>query len=135
MKKCVKCKIDKNLEEFNKNSTKKDGYQTICRECSNINSKKYYHANPKKHRKLVNDRKVKITEWLNQKKSTLKCEKCGEPHIACIQFHHLKSKDKDFSIGHAIYHGFSIKKIESEISKCQVLCANCHFKLHWEERQ
>ena len=133
MKKCVKCKVDKPLKEYNKNSTRCDGYQSICRPCSNLNSKKHYYANPKKHRKLVKARHNKIIEWLNQKKSTLSCEMCGQNHPATLQFHHINPKKKELSISAAVgINGWSIKRIEKEISKCKILCANCHFILHWK---
>jgi len=32
---CNKCKIEKSIKEFNKHSFSSDGYQYICRECSN----------------------------------------------------------------------------------------------------
>ena len=132
MKRCAKCKLEKSLESYNKNKTRKDGHQSICRVCSNKNSTKYYNADPKTHRERVSKLRQKIINWLNVKKSTLKCEICNENHISCLQFHHLK--DKKFTIGHAINLGYSIPKIEIEIAKCKVLCANCHFKLHWHER-
>ena len=51
---------------------------------------------------------------------------CGENDPLVLTFDHLK--DKKFNIGSAIGSGYSIKRIESEIAKCQVMCANCHFR-------
>ncbi len=67
--------------------------------------------------------------WLLEYKKTHPCEKCGESHVACINFHHRNPKNKKFYISARSRRGFGTLK--KEITKCQVLCANCHRKLHW----
>jgi hypothetical protein len=75
---------------------------------------------------------VKKKKWMNEIKSTLKCEKCGENHIATLDFHHINPNEKEFQIAQSY---FSKEKILEEMKKCIVLCSNCHRKLHWEEKQ
>ena len=38
-----------------------------------------------------------------------------------------------FTICNAVLRGTSIKTLIKEIRKCDVLCVNCHAKLHWRE--
>jgi len=45
---CTKCKIEKELCEFNKNSQKEDGHSLYCKECRKVYSKKYRELNHKK---------------------------------------------------------------------------------------
>lgn len=40
-----------------------------------------------------------------------------------------------FNISDAVNKGFGLDRIKKEISKCIVLCANCHFKRHYNMRQ
>jgi hypothetical protein len=47
---CVKCRIRKDLSEFNRNKNYKDGLQRRCRQCSNDESR-IYHATHKEERK------------------------------------------------------------------------------------
>ena len=54
------------------------------------------------------------------------CIKCNETEKACLDFHHLG--DKDTTVSSML--GMSEQRVRSEISKCVVLCANCHRKLH-----
>ena len=49
MKKCGMCKVVKELTEFNKNKSRKDGRGTNCRECAKIKSKEYYSKNTEYH--------------------------------------------------------------------------------------
>lgn len=53
MKKCSTCQETKSLSEFNKHAGKKDGLQTVCRECNRTRSQRYYAENKEKHRNYV----------------------------------------------------------------------------------
>lgn len=96
--------------------------------------RKWYEENKNKHITYVRNREKKILKWLKEYKSILKCEKCGENHPACLDFHHINPKEKRFSLGKAKSH-LTIKSLKSEIAKCKVLCANCHRKEHWEQKE
>ncbi|MDP9320566.1 MAG: hypothetical protein M3P16_05685 [Chloroflexota bacterium] len=46
-----------------------------------------------------------------------------------FEFHHLDARTKDFAISHdGITRRWS--KIEAELAKCVLLCANCHRETH-----
>jgi hypothetical protein len=61
----------------------------------------------------------------------LKCQICGEDHPATIVFHHRDPTKKKWPIARGIADGYSKEIILEEMDKCDVLCANCHHKLHW----
>ena len=79
------------------------------------------------------ERKRKIRAWLNDIKSKMKCARCPESHIATLDFHHRDPTQKDANVSKILADTFSKKKILAEIDKCDVLCANCHRKLHHDE--
>ncbi|MFA6350451.1 MAG: hypothetical protein WCY12_05975 [Candidatus Omnitrophota bacterium] len=59
-----------------------------------------------------------------------KCEKCG--YVVCfdaLEFHHINSSGKDFSISEKGYTR-SWVRVKEELDKCMLLCANCHRELH-----
>ncbi len=64
-------------------------------------------------------------EW----KSTLKCERCGYDDWRALQFHHTNN-DKEVNIASRC-STWSLKKVQEEASKCEVLCANCHQIEHY----
>lgn len=75
-----------------------------------------------------------LRQWIRHYKSKLRCVECGENHPACIQFHHRDREDKSFGIGGIVGRTHtSIKRLEKEISKCEILCGNCHAIHHWRE--
>lgn len=96
--------------------------------------RKWYEKNKAKHISYVRARDKKILDWLKEYKSTLKCEECSENHPACLEFHHINSKDKKFSVGR-IKDFMSWKLLKAEIAKCRVLCANCHRKEHYNQKE
>lgn len=137
VKKCSKCKLDLDIEMFNKKGIRKNGsikYQDFCKECNKIASREWYKKEGNRSR-IVN----KVTEYKRENrmrfaeyKATLLCVKCGESHPACLDFHHRDPLEKDFLLSDI--RSRSLHSIQKEIDKCDVLCANCHRKLHWNER-
>jgi hypothetical protein len=95
--------------------------------------KEWYLKNGDVRRQQIRDRKTALKKWLREYKKTLKCNRCSEDHPATICFHHKDSTKKDIAIGNAGHYGWSKKRILKEIDKCEVLCANCHTKEHWDE--
>ena len=80
------------------------------------------------------DRLIKIREWFEGLKTSMRCSQCGNDDIRVMEFHHT-GPDKEVCIAIAVSRGFSKKKILKEIAKCDVLCANCHRILHYDERR
>jgi len=89
-------------------------------------------ANVNRNRLTWRENRRHKKEWLDAQK--LKCLRCLETHISCLEFHHREPGQKDFLLSTAVSH-CSLKRIQAEVAKCDVLCANCHRKLHWDERQ
>jgi len=71
-------------------------------------------------------KKIKAINFLGGK-----CEDCGETNVQTLEFHHKDENDKDCSIFELLDCRWSV--IEKEISKCNLLCRNCHNKLHFGE--
>lgn len=163
-KKCKTCGEIKRLEEFPFHNKKEKTYRADCLLCYNKKrrerrssseelqkksrerSKKYYYNNREasierakayleknkdKHKIWAKKSKEKRRNRFIEYKSTLSCEICGEDHIACIDFHHIDPSEKERNIN-KLWACPNILK--EELKKCIPLCANCHRKLHWEER-
>ncbi len=104
------------------------------RELSRKYQRMWYSRNRNKQKDIVASRRTELNKWFQELKSTLKCECCPENHPSTLDFHHVDRNKKDMAIGLTINGGWSKKRILKEISKCIVLCANCHRKLHWNEK-
>ena len=59
MKKCTKCKIEKELDEFCKDSKSKDGRQSQCKFCKSEQIKDYYKKNPTKRIKKTKEQRLR----------------------------------------------------------------------------
>lgn len=60
---CNKCKIDKPLDAFGKDRTKKDGLSTLCFDCRHQHKKTRYDENPEKFRARSRAAKTKNPEY------------------------------------------------------------------------
>jgi len=96
--------------------------------------RKWYKGNSKSEIAHVKRRKQEIRKWFIEFKKNLKCSVCSESHPATIEFHHKSGENKENEIGFMVGHGYSIESIRKEIEKCQVVCANCHRKIHHKHK-
>ena len=130
MKKCTICKIEKENTEFNKNKVKKDGLNTICRECSNRVSKNYYILNKENHIKKVGERnkqyRNKIHNYILDLFKEKGCKDCGIKDTRVLEFDHLPNFEKVNNISSMVTYSLSLVTIKKEIEKCDIVCANCH---------
>jgi len=130
---CSRCKKEKELNQFPFKNKKNGVYHSACVLCWKEIRKESYNRNKQTtlNRNLKN--KKRNQEWYRDFKSKLKCEKCGETHIACLDFHHQDRNSKEFEVSNLIYNTYSLEKIMREVEKCIILCSNCHRKLHYVE--
>jgi hypothetical protein len=57
---------------------------------------------------------------------------CGESAVCCLDFHHIGKKSD--TISRMLSNTYSWERLEAELRKCCVLCANCHRKHHAGEK-
>lgn len=128
MKKCGSCKQLLSLSEFNANKARKDGLQGECRTCTKEYYKKYYESRrPQEIARLrvSNKRRQKsIAEFVNLQKNK-PCMDCGISYPSYVMdFDHLGNKIASIAV--MVQEMRSIAKIQAEINKCDLVCANCH---------
>jgi hypothetical protein len=124
---------EKPLSEFYLRARNKtDGHGNMCRKCNTIYCREYHRKHRSRWKKIAKDNRLEIRRKIEA--MNLKCEVCGESHPPCIDFHH-RGSDKIACVSKMVSDGTSWQKILDEISKCDVLCSNCHRKVHWDERK
>lgn len=75
----------------------------------------------------------RIRDWFRSEiLSQYKCIQCGEDHPACLDFHHRDPTTKDKEVSRMLSLNHGKERILNEVAKCDVLCANCHRKLHYK---
>jgi hypothetical protein len=126
---CTKCKSEKDLDLFSAREKSKDGRASWCRACFKASWEKRYYENHTHYRNSHNTSRNKIREQNARKVfeylAKHSCLSCGESDPIVLEFDHRDRSDKIESISNLVSHS-SWERIETEIQKCDVLCANCH---------
>ena len=113
---CTKCKKELPITDFYYRDTKKGLRRSECRYC---------------HCEYVKEKYYNRKKYINNKKATIACSKCGECRPYCLDFHHKDFLLKESTIARMTCNQVSKDKLEKEISKCVILCANCHREYHY----
>jgi hypothetical protein len=128
-KNCTKCVELKPLDSFPQRNLAKDGRASWCRACYKINWDKRYYENHEHYRNSHNTSRNRIREQNARKVfeylANHPCQNCGEADPVVLEFDHRDKGDKIENISNLILNS-TWEKIQNEIEKCDVLCANCH---------
>lgn len=121
-----KTKIRENQKQFN---LENPNYKKLHNKKYNNDNKEelkdYWNSQKRKNNKMRKD-------FVDDIKKGNKCCKCGENRYYLLDFHHIDPNIKLFNLGEATKH--NISKIKEEISKCILLCRNCHSEFHFLEK-
>jgi len=112
MKRCPKCTQWLSLENFAKRGGGL-GANSYCRPCQNV-----YRRN---------------IELLGAFLRSHACVDCGERDMRVLEFDHVRGV-KVASVADMTGRGISWQRIEREIAKCEIRCANCHRRKTVAER-
>lgn len=96
-------------------------------------NKRKYREDPAKAVAAVKQRRQEMRERFLEYKSGLSCP-CGESRPPALDFHHRDPSQKSFNVSYYLARGWGWARILEEISKCDVLCANCHRVLEAEKK-
>lgn len=59
------------------------------------------------------------------------CSNCGyNKNLSAMEFHHKDPSTKDFPLDARRFGNNSMKTLEIEVNKCELLCSNCHREHH-----
>jgi len=122
------------------NSERYTEYRKTNKERIDLYNKIYYIQNIDKEKERCkewirnNPLKVKVRydrtrAWYRGIKSSIKCSRCNEDHPMCLDFHHIDPGVKENTVSNMAAQR-NMSGVLREISKCIVLCANCHRKEH-----
>jgi len=112
---CTKCGENLPLDQFNYRDKVKGARRSECKKCHTDYMKKAYS---------------KKKEAIQELKSQISCQKCGETRGYCLDYHHVDPNTKVNTVARLTSNAYSMETIYKEIEKCIVLCANCHREYH-----
>lgn len=126
MKTCSKCLIQLPFSSFNKRPKRPGQYQSTCKECNKEYQKQHYKNNKNKYLIKAKIHREKIKEKIRKIKESAPCKDCNKYYHYCqMDFDHISNKSNNISTM-AGNDGRSWESIKKEISKCELVCSNCH---------
>ena len=111
---------------------RKDRQTAEYREQNRKYQNEWYHANKKSALATRKKRLDKLREQFKEYKSSRGCNKCGETHPYCLELHRSDPSVKDLNPSEMLVKkGWSFERLKEEFDKLEILCANCHRKVHY----
>jgi hypothetical protein len=128
-KACPKCSRNLTICSFSIRRNSPDRRMSWCRECQSGASSRSYQGDRKAiiKRSAIRQRQTRGDNrtWLALFLADKLCMDCGESAADIFEFDHRHGA-KSGSVSKMLQNGFSLRTIEAEIAKCDILCPNCH---------
>lgn len=125
---CAGCGLEKPIEFFNFKEKKLGTRQIRCRECTRKQVQSHYSRHRQyyvaKARARTIEAKIFHREKLLAHLVCHPCVDCGEADFVCLEVDHVRGEKKS-NVAEMV-GDYCWEKIEQEIAKCDVRCANCH---------
>lgn len=124
-KECSLCGVVKEHSFFGKNKHNKNafGLSYYCKACTKIKYTNFTRDTKKINLKVVEKKALRKQEAIQLFGD--KCFDCGQTFPpCCYDFHHLDPSKKELNPANAVQ--YSKERYLKEISKCIMLCSNCH---------
>lgn len=124
---CAWCKIEQKIDQFaKKDKNNRNSY--VCKTCMRAYCKSHYSKYRDKAIARAGKNRPNYTtpryEYIKNLKN-VPCADCGGVfHYCAMDFDHLDGETKDRNI--STMRNLSWNRIKLEISKCEVVCSNCH---------
>lgn len=110
---CEICNSEKSSDEF------WDSRVNICEPCRKLSPINHHKFTAIRNRAIVR-------EYIEESGG---CQICGETDIRVLDCDHINRADKYYTISTLINRKYSEEAIIKELSKCRILCSNCHRRL------
>jgi hypothetical protein len=124
MRKCARCGKRLPISAF---ARYRDGYQSYCRACQKEYDAAWYRVNRERRQAKVRADRHAHTAWLDSLKEGKPCADCGRiypPYV--MEWDHLPGSEKSLVLADTRRAAHSKSRILAELSKCELVCANCH---------
>lgn len=133
MKVCPGCHTERELTDFVFKNKRRGIRQSRCKFCTRARGVRHYQENKNayisKARRYDASYRQTVGKYVVDYLMCHPCVDCGNGDIDVLDFDHVRGKKyKEVSL--MVKGRFSLEKVRSEISKCEIRCANCHRKRH-----
>lgn len=127
---CGDCKDFRRVVEFSYKYSERRVLQTYCKICQSRRSREHYQRNADAYKERI-ARNNQITRGENRRKlleylSHEACVDCGLTDMVALEFDHHDPTQKVRDVSTMVQKGFAWTTVLREMSKCDIVCANCH---------
>lgn len=124
---CNGCQESKSLDCFAK---KGKGLQARCKSCQNLYHKQHYVDNIEEYKDRAKKRNQQVTESIRlyiREQKDKPCQDCEKKYpYYVMDFDHHPEEEKLYNIANMARERLSLDLVKKEISKCDIVCSNCH---------
>lgn len=130
LKICCRCHGKKSIRGFGRDAARTDGLNPYCNPCRRAVAAKSRAKHgtgqwTQRHQAIARD-------YARAAKRDRPCADCGVTGLPpqAMHFHHVDPATKHSSVARLISRAAKIEVLAAEMSKCVLLCANCHAVRH-----